>query len=256
MLPQARSARRADFGSGIVGDMPVPPLLPARSHRPAVLTALVCWVLAALLGAWYAGQHQAGAFDSAVARGIDSVVGEGSMFARVLSGPTHPVVVYPVIALTIGVAVFRHWWERAMLAVAAPGLCVLLTELLLKPLFGRMHEGVYSYPSGHTVSSVAALAVAGLVITVEWPVRWRLATGGLFVLAYVVLAVGLVGMDYHYFTDTVGGFLVALGVTLPLTVLTDRLSARREPAGPATARPAGTPPGGTSSDIPRSASPR
>jgi membrane-associated phospholipid phosphatase len=205
-----------------------------------MLTALVCWVLAALLGAWYAGDHQAGAFDAAVARGIDSVVGEQSMVARVLSGPTHPLVVYPVIALTIGVAVFRRWWAGAVLAVAAPGVCVLLTELLLKPLFGRVHEGVYSYPSGHTVSAVAALAVAGLVISVDWPVRWRLVLGGLFLLAYVVLAVGLVGMDYHYFTDTVGGFLVAVGVTLPLTVLADRFAARPRTTARGTARASAT----------------
>jgi membrane-associated phospholipid phosphatase len=70
--------------------------------------------------------------------------------------------------------------------------------------------------------------------------------GCLFLLAYVVLAIGLVGMDYHYFTDTVGGFLVALGVTLPLTVLTDRLSARRELTGHGTAQAADDTPSGVS----------
>lgn len=225
----------------------MPPLIPTRLRLPATLVALACWALAAILGAVYAGDHQAGPLDAAVARGIDSVVGEQSMFARVLTGPTHPIVVYPLIALTVGIAVFRRWWHRAVLAVAAPGLCVLLTELVFKPLVGRVHEGVYAYPSGHTVSAVATLAVAALVIGVEWSPRPRLALLGLFLLGCVILAVGLVGMDYHYFTDTIGGFGVALGVTLPLTLLADRFGHRVVPPEPAD---------DTSSDVARPAAPR
>lgn len=239
MFPPADRSGRPDFRHSRT----VPPLIPTRLRLPAALLALACWVLAALLGVWYAGDHHAGPFDAAVARGVDSVVGEHSMFARVLTGPSHPVVVYPLIALTLGITVFRRWWGRTLLAVAAPGLCVLLTELLFKPLVGRVHEGVYAYPSGHTVSAVATLLVAALVIGVDWPRPWRLALFGLFLLGCVLLAVGLVGMDYHYFTDTVGGFGVALGSTLPLTLLADRFAHRTAPRG--TAPPAGTPPGDT-----------
>lgn len=241
MFPRTGDPRRADFRHS----RSVSPLIPTRLRLPAALVALACWVPAAILGAVYAGDHSAGPFDAAVARGIDSVVGQESMFARVLTGPTHPIVVYPLIALTLGIAVFHRWWDRAVLAVAAPGLCVLLTELLFKPLVGRIHEGVYAYPSGHTVSAVATLLVAALVIGAEWPNRWRIALLGLFLLGCVVLAIGLVGMDYHYFTDTIGGFLVALGGTLPLTLLADRFGHRVSPPG--TARPAGTPPADTSS---------
>jgi membrane-associated phospholipid phosphatase len=204
--------------------MPGPPLIPLRLRRPAVFVALGCWVLAALLGAWYAGDHQPGRFDNAVADVVHGVVGEQGMFARFLTGPTHPIVVYPVIALVIGIAVFQRWWERAVLAVAAPGVCVVLTELLFKPLVDRTDNGVLSYPSGHTVSAVAALTVAALVVSVDWPAAYRVAIMGLLLVVSFVLAVGLVGMDYHYATDTVGGFLVALGVTLPLTLATDRYS--------------------------------
>ncbi|HEX5402099.1 MAG TPA: phosphatase PAP2 family protein, partial [Pseudonocardiaceae bacterium] len=127
---------------------------------------------------------------------------------------------------------FQRCWERAALAVAAPGVCVVLTELLFKPLIHRTDDGVLSYPSGHTVSAVAALTVAALVVSVDWPDRYRVAVMGLLLLTSFVLAVGLVGMDYHYATDTVGGFLVALGVTLPLTVATDRFGERRRQTVP------------------------
>jgi membrane-associated phospholipid phosphatase len=195
-----------------------------------MFVALACWVLAALVGAWYAGDHQPGRLDNTIADVVHRVVGEQGMFARFLTGPTHPIVVYPVIALVIGIAVFQRWWERAVLAVAAPGACVVLTELLFKPLVGRTDQGVLSYPSGHTVSAVAALTVAALVVSVDWPAVYRVAIMILLLVVSFVLAVGLVGMDYHYATDTVGGFLVALGVTLPLTVATDRFSERRQAA--------------------------
>lgn len=202
------------------------PLVPVRLRRPAVLVAVACWVLAAVLGAQFVGQHRGSGFDGAIAHTVHGIMIEQGMVARLLTGPTHPIVVYPVIALTLGVAVFRRWWPRAVLAVAAPGLCVLLTELVFKPLIGRTDNGVLSYPSGHTVSAMSALAVAALVISVDWRPAARATVLGLLVPVWFVLAIGLVGMDYHYFTDAVGGLLVALGVVLPLAVLTDTISAR------------------------------
>ncbi|HKN98856.1 MAG TPA: hypothetical protein VJX10_17180, partial [Pseudonocardiaceae bacterium] len=139
------------------------------------------------------------------------------------TGPSHPLVIYPVIAFVVGVAVFRRWWGRAVLAVAAPAVCVALTELVFKPLVNRTYAGVLSYPSGHTVSAMATLAVAALVVTVDWPAAARWTVAGLLVPVWLVLAVGLVGMDYHYFTDTVGGLLLAAGVVLPLAMVCDRL---------------------------------
>lgn len=231
-----------------------PPLVPARLRMPVVVVTVVCWVLAALLGLRYAGQHGPGPFDAAIATAVHGAMVEHGMFARVLTGPTHPIVVYPVIALVIGVCVFARWWERAALAVAGPGLCVLLTELVFKPLVGRTDNDVLSYPSGHTVSAVSVYVVAALVLTVEWRASVRWAALGLLVLVWLVFTVGLVGMDYHYFTDAIGGFLVAWGVVAPLALAADSVSARQARRG--TAPPVATPPAGTSSDSPRPASPR
>jgi membrane-associated phospholipid phosphatase len=200
------------------------PLVPAHLRRPAALTAVVCWVLVALLGAWYAGDQVAGGLDGAIADGVHRAIGEQTFTARLLTGPSHPIVSYPVIAFTVGVAVFRRWWARAVLAVAAPALCVLFTEVVVKPLVDRTYAGVLSYPSGHTVSAMATLGVAALVVTVDWPAAARRTVLGLLVVVWAVLAIGLVGMDYHYFTDTVGGFLLAIGVVAPLAMAADRVS--------------------------------
>lgn len=209
--------------------MSSPLLVPARLRWPAIAVAVACWVLAGVLGAQFVGEHIAGGFDNSIANAVHGVLVEHGMVARLLTGPTHPIFVYPVIALTLAVAIFRKWWPRAVLAVAAPGLCVLLTELLFKPLIGRTDNGVLSYPSGHTVSAVSALAVCALVLTVRWRPGLRWAALGLLVLVWLGFTIGLVGMDYHYFTDAVGGFLVAIGVVLPLAIVTDLVSTPKPP---------------------------
>lgn len=200
------------------------PLVPEHLRRPAALTAMVCWVLVALLGAGYAGERVAGGLDGGVADAVHHAIGDQSFTARLLTGPSHPLVIYPVIAFVVGVAVFRRWWSRAALAVAAPVVCVGLTELAFKPVVDRTYAGILSYPSGHTVSTMAVFAVAALVVTVDWPATARRTVAGLLVVLWLVLAVGLVGMDYHYFSDTVGGLLLAVGVVLPLAIAADQLS--------------------------------
>ncbi len=129
------------------------------------------------------------------------------------------MLIYAVIVAVLAVALWRRRWETAALAVLGPGLCVLLVEIL-KPLFGRLHSGYLSYPSGHMASSAAALTVAALVVR-------RLFVWSVWALAMPCTAAGLVAMNYHYPTDTIGGFCLAMGVVLPLAVLADVLSARR-----------------------------
>jgi undecaprenyl-diphosphatase len=201
------------------------PLVPQQLRHPAALVAVVSWVLVVLLGAGYSGQTVAGGLDGSIAAAVHHAIGEQTFAARLLTGPSEPLVIYPVIAFTVGVAVFRRWWSRAALAVVAPAVSVGLTELVFKPLVGRTYAGVLSYPSGHTVSTMSVFAVAALVVTVDWPAAARATVLGLLVVVWLVLAIGLVGMDYHYFTDTVGGLLLAIGVVTPLAMAVDRVSA-------------------------------
>lgn len=240
--------------------MQTPPLVPVRLRRPALFVALAGWLVAVLLGVLYANGRKADWFDRVLTHGLhEHVAAKGSVMAQVLVSPTTPALIYLVIAAMVVFGLVRRRWELAALAALAPGFCVLVTEVVFKPLVNRQHGGYLSYPSGHTVSSVSAFAVAVLAVTAGWSTRRRLLAWAAWLLVVVWLAAGLVAMDYHYPTDTIGGFCIALGVVLPGAVLVDVLSSRRAAtptAGPATEPPAATPHAGTSSDSRRSASPR
>jgi undecaprenyl-diphosphatase len=211
-----------------VDGVAAPPLV---SNRPVALTAAVCGVVVAVvLGIHYAGRSSAGRLDTALTHGMRALVGNPTPLGkwavtaptvptRVLGALSNPVLIYAVIVAVLAFALWRRLWETAALAVLGPGVCVLLVEIL-KPLFGRLHSGYLSYPSGHMASSAAALTVAALVIR-------RLPAWIAWALVMLGTAAGLVAMNYHYPTDTIGGFCLALGVVLPLAVLADVLRARR-----------------------------
>ncbi len=207
---------------------------PLIAHRAVALwVAACCWLAGALLGVHYAGRPDAGPVDGAITRALSAVVGNPKPLGkwavipptvptRVLGALSNPVLIYAVVIAVVVFAVWRRRWAAAGLAVLAPALSALVTEVS-KPWFGRMHDGYLSYPSGHMTTSAAALTVALLVATDK---RRRLAWAG-WALVLVLTAAGLVAMNYHYPSDTAGGFLLALGVVLPGAVLVDMLGARR-----------------------------
>ena len=241
-----------------------PPLIPLCCRRTALVTAVLGWIVAVVLGVRYAGGTTAGWFDNAGFHLMRWLVGNPVPVGKWAVAPPTPAtqvlatfssspVTYGVIAVTLGYAVWRRRWQVGALAALAPAMCALVTEVIAKPLVDRRHEGYLSYPSGHTVTSVAALTVLVLAISAGWPARQRLVAGVVWVVLVVIVAAGLVAMNYHYPTDTIGGVGVALGVTLPGALVADRF---RSVGGRGTARSAGTAPGDTSSGIPRPASPR
>jgi membrane-associated phospholipid phosphatase len=257
------------------------PLVPVALRRPALIVGVAGWLVVVLFGVLFANDRKADWFDRVVAHGLhEHVAPKNSVAAYVLLSPSTPALIYLVIVAVLVFALLRRRWELAGLAVLAPGLCVLVTEVVFKPLVDRQHGGYLSYPSGHTVSSVSAFAVAVLTVTAGWSTRRRLLAWVVWLLVVLCLTAGLVAMDYHYPTDTIGGFCLALGIILPGAVLVDVLSSRRAgrrtptperatpertpktveqattTADPATAPPDVTPREGTSSGSRRSASPR
>jgi undecaprenyl-diphosphatase len=91
----------------------------------------------------------------------------------------------------------------------------------------RRLNGYLGYPSGHTVSTASAWTVAMLGSAAGARIGRRVLALLAWVLVTGAVMMGLVGMDYHYPTDAVGGLCVALGVVLPGAALTDVLAARR-----------------------------
>lgn len=68
-----------------------------------------------------------------------------------------------------------------------------------------IQEGGYeSFPSGHTTVVVALMAA----IWILYPrLRW------LSIMGTILIVMGLVGMNYHFLGDCVGGFFVAVITT-------------------------------------------
>ena len=118
-----------------------------------------------------------------------------------------------------------------MLAAAAVPASVGLDEYLLKPLIHRTYLGGLSYPSGHTTAIVTLAATVTLLLIIPpQPVKARarrvLIPAAAFLLAGVV-AVAVIGLRWHYFTDTVAGAAVGTGMVCGLALLLDRPAARR-----------------------------
>jgi undecaprenyl-diphosphatase len=123
----------------------------------------------------------------------------------------------------------RRYRGALLFAVAVP-LASGLTEGVLKPLVGRTLGGGLSYPSGH-LTVVSAMAVAGLVLLfgparppLPATLRWLLTV----VIALVVAAVAvcLIAVHFHYFTDTIGGAAVGAGTVMLTALVLDRLAGR------------------------------
>ncbi|MGB3829897.1 MAG: phosphatase PAP2 family protein [Ornithinimicrobium sp.] len=130
-----------------------------------------------------------------------------------------------LVPLTLAVLAWLGWRRRwqAMSAVVAGMVTSLALTVLLKNVIGRVRPpGVdvlgaintgFSFPSGHTLNGTVFFGlVTGLVLHQCRSLRTRLAalTGG------VVMAVGIglsrVYLGYHWLTDVMAGWSLAVGV--------------------------------------------
>ena len=183
---------------------------------------LACAAVVAVLGALFAGQSQPDRLDAAVGHWLRSSIGTHPAPLHVLANFGGPPLVTALTVVLVLTAMAARRWRGAVLPAVAVPLAAALTELALKPLFGRTIGGALSYPSGHATSDFALATVAAILFA--GPARpripafaRRLLLLGAFLFAAVV-AVAMVGLWYHYFTDIIGGAAVGSG-TVVLTAL-------------------------------------
>jgi membrane-associated phospholipid phosphatase len=202
------------------------PLLAASARLWAGALLAGCAILVAVLGLVFAHQARADQLDHAVDSPIITWLGGHQGLAAWLAAPGSQV---PAVVLSAAIVVGCLLGGRlngAVLAAAAVPAAVGLNDGLFKPLVHRTYLGVLSYPSGHTATMFALAATVAVLLLIP-P---RPARAG-------AVAVGVIGLRWHYFTDTVAGAAVGIGTVCGLALILDLPFARRVTS--AAARPEG-----------------
>jgi len=165
--------------------------------------------------------------------GLDSVV-DGAMVSSfqghrgilpwlALPGSTGPLIAVS-IAIAAGCLIARRP-NGVALAVSAVPVTAFLDDTVVKHVVGRTHLGQLSFPSGHAASAMTLATVLGVLL--HDPARratTRVARAALVVVACGVtalVAIGVIALRWHYFTDTVGGVALGAGTVLTLAFLID-----------------------------------
>ena len=129
-------------------------------------------------------------------------------------------------AVIVAVCLAAGRLNGAVLGAAAIPVTVGLNDGLLKHLVRRTYLGDLSYPSGHTAAVFALAATVTVLLLV--PPRPR--SGGVLRVLIpavacvlgVVVAIAVIGLQWHYFTDTVAGAAVGTGTVCGLSLVLDR----------------------------------
>lgn len=181
-----------------------------------------------VLAARYKGSSTAGQLDVHAESAVKTVTPSGGWQLRVLTSLGDPL---PVIALAVLLSVMALALGRrrlALLAIVGPGLTGTAT-IVLKPLIGRVFKGFLAYPSGHTAALTALGLVAALLLVSVLHVGPTAGTALLAAGALLpggAMAVAVIAYDWHYATDTVGGFCTAVAVVLGSALLIERVADR------------------------------
>jgi membrane-associated phospholipid phosphatase len=190
-----------------------------------------CAVLVAVPGVLFAHQTTADRFDHAIDSPVISGLGGHYHLLLWLAAPG---TVIPAVALSAAIAIACLLTGRlngALLAVAAVPVSTQLDDGLLKPLIHRTYLGGLSYPSGHTTTVVAIAATLTVLLAIP-PQSDRTRVPRVLILAAAwvlagIVVIAVIGLKWHYFTDTVAGAAVGIGTVCGLALILDLPVVRR-----------------------------
>jgi undecaprenyl-diphosphatase len=177
----------------------------------------------ASLGVWVTRQTSLDWLDTTVDAKAQAALGahQRLLSALIWPGGAAPVA---VVALVLALACLarRRYRQAAFVVISVPA-ATTITELVLKPLVGRLMWSTLSFPSGHTTGAFTLAAVltvlligrpgAGLSHALRVALVLTAFTGA------ALVAFALIAQGVHYFTDTVAGAATGVGTVL-LTALT------------------------------------
>jgi membrane-associated phospholipid phosphatase len=215
------------------------PLLGVTRRAWAGLALAACVIVTVVLGLLFNGQTGPDGFDNAVDSPVVAFFGG---HRTLLSWLAVPGTLIPATAISAAIAVgclIARRLNGAVLAVTAVPVAAGLNDGLLKHLFHRTYLGQIAFPSGHTASVTALTAtLAVLLLVPPQQAGTRKVRVALVAMACVItatVATGVIGLGWHYFTDTVAGAAVGLGTVCALALLLDlawlRFPSRRAAAG-------------------------
>ena len=126
-----------------------------------------------------------------------------------LGGPDTISLLAVLVAAVLGA---RGRWTGAAALVLAPAVTRLLTQYVLKPVVDRPLNTEPCWPSGHAGGTWALATVVVVLLMREGCTRVRVVDSVAMLVVAVVNAVGLVGAQYHFMTDVLGGAAVGVAV--------------------------------------------
>jgi len=200
------------------------PLLAQRARCPALAVVVLAIIVVAVLGMRYADQDMPGRLDRSLDALIRNHLNSDQRIARALVSLGNPMQAAVLIAAVAGACAAARRWSGVLLTLVGTVTAVTITELILKPLVGRLRFGHLTFPSGHTtVVAAVAFVTAILIGGARWPrgVAARLVAGLVPVAVAVGVAISLVAERIHYATDTVAGYCVALATVLAVALCLD-----------------------------------
>ena len=207
------------------------PLLPGAARPRAAALVVCCAIFVAAVGVLVAHHTTADRFDHAIDAPVVAWFGGHRGLALRLALPGSLVPAIMISAAIVVVCVLAGRLNGALLALAAVPAAEGVTEYLVKPLVHRTILGGIAYPSGHTTAIVAlAATVTVLLLGPPRPGGAIAARGAILAAAYALVvgvAIGLIGLRWHYFTDTVAGAAVGAGTVCALALALDSEVVRR-----------------------------
>jgi membrane-associated phospholipid phosphatase len=227
----------------------------SQSRRTALVTLgvgfVLCAAFAALAAQVYDAVTEADGISALDQPALDAALSlRTPALTRVVAGFTDLGGTVGMSLIVVALASALSWLRRSVepLAVAAlTGAGSVGMTVIAKAAIGRARppfadavppfESSFSFPSGHSVNSLALVGVLAYLAMLQWQRRWTRAVVTLVALAFV-LAMGLsrVYLGHHWFTDVLGAWALALA-WLTVVVTAHRLYVRsnrrrRRPTSP------------------------
>lgn len=182
-------------------------------------------VTVGVLGFLFAGQARPDSFDNTVDSHVIAFFDghRGSLPWLALPGTLIPAVLVSA-AIAAGCLIAGRL-NGAVLAMTAVPAATGLNDGLLKHVVHRTYLGQPAFPSGHTASVVALTTTLAVLLCVPpQPARTRgarLLLLAVFCVLGVLVALAVMALRWHYFTDTVAGAAVGAGAVCALALILD-----------------------------------